>query len=97
MRLGKGIRVILGRQQHDFHFHPLLQDHIDSADGSLYAGGISVVDDCYLVGETFYQRNLSDCEGRAGRCHDVLYPCLMHRNHIGIAFHEKAVVLAGNR
>ena len=90
------IGVLRLGQQHHAHVHALLQDHVDTAQRGVNARRIAVVDHRDILRKAVQQAYLLRRKRRAGRRHDVLDPCLMHRNHIGVSFDHDGEILLLN-
>ena len=90
------IGVLRLGQQHHAHVHALLQDHVDTAQRGVNARRIAVVDHRDILRKAVQQAYLLRRKRRAGRRHDVLDPCLMHRDHIGVSFDHDGEILLLN-
>ncbi len=94
--LGEGVRVVFGRQQHHLHAQALLQHQVDAAQGGLDAGLVTVVDDGDLLGKALDQADLLHGQRGARRGHHVGDARLVHRDHVGVTFHQDALVGLGD-
>ena len=90
------IGVLRLGQQHHAHVHALLQDHVDTAQRGVNARRIAVVDHRDILRKAVQQAYLLRRKRRAGRRHDVLDPCLMHRDHVGVSFDHDGEILLLN-
>ncbi len=96
MALGKGVGIIFGRQLDHLHAETLLQHEIDTAQSRFNTSRVTIVNDCYLVSKALDQADLLHRERGAGRGHHIGDAGLVHRDYVGIAFHQDALVLPGN-
>ena len=90
---GEGVGVFAVGQEADLDVHPLLQQHVDAAQGGLDAGGVAVIEDGEVVGEAVYQLDLVGGQGRARGGHHVLHAALVHGDDVRVALHQVAAVL----
>ena len=60
---GKGVGVFSVRKEHHFHIHAVLQQQVDTTQGSFDTGCITVIQDRDIASEAMYQADLSLCEG----------------------------------
>jgi len=94
MGSGERIGIVFRRKQHHTDIHPLAQNHVDSPQRSVNTRRITVVDHRDILGKTSEQTNLFGRKGCTGRSHHILYPRLVHRNHVGISLdHDCEIVL----
>ena len=96
MLTGKTVGVFILRQQQHFDVHRLSQQHIGSSQRSMLTGLITVVQQDDVRRKTMKQTNLINAQSRSRVGNDILDTTLMHRHHIGIAFHHIHAVFLGN-
>ena len=97
VRTGERVGVVLGWQQHHPHVHALLEDHVDAPQRGMDARRVAVVDHGDVAREPIEQADLLRRERGARRRNHVLDPCLVHRNHIGVALDHDGEVLLLDR
>ncbi|MPM87552.1 hypothetical protein SDC9_134651 [bioreactor metagenome] len=96
MFAGKRVGVVAIGQQHHFDVHTLFEQHIDTADGSLDARHITVIQYRNVVGETMNETNLSRRKRSSRRRNHVFNARLVHGNHVGVTFHQETTILFNN-
>ena len=74
----KRVGVVAIGEKHYFDVEPLLQKHVDTAERSMYARRIAIVEDGYVVRKPMNQANLLFGEGCAATADYVFDTCLRH-------------------
>ena len=90
------IRILTVRQQHHLDIHSLLQHQVYASQGSLYAGSVSVIDYCDIVGKLPDEADLFHSQRSSAGSHNICNAQLMHRQDIQISLHQDTFVLTGN-
>ena len=93
---GVGVRVVAVGDEDHLHVHAFLQDQVDAAEGGVDAGRVAVVHDGDVLGEPLDEADLLHGEGGAAGGHDVRDAQLVHGQDVQVAFHEVALVRAGD-
>ena len=93
---GEGVGVLTVGQQQHFQVHAFSEQHIGTAQGSMDAGLIAIVEQDDVRREAMQDANLMIRECRAGVGDDVLDARLMHGDDIGVAFHHVDAVFLRN-
>src|SRR6185437_1413748 len=79
--------------QHQADVETFLQRHIETPKGGFDARAVAIVDDGEVFGIFLYKPELVDGERGAATGHYVLDPCLVKREHVGVAFYQQTFVL----
>ena len=88
---------VFGRgQNQNFDIQVLLEQHVHALNCRLDAGLITVEQFSYVVREITNGVNVlfGECSARGGN--HIFESCLVHRDYIGITFHNKAFVKLGD-
>ena len=97
MFASEGIGIVAIRQEHHFHVHALLKQHIGTPQCRLYACLVAIVEQHDVLGEAVQEVNLMFGESCARISHNILNATLVHGNDIGISLHHIDAVLFGYR
>ena len=97
MVLCVAVRIFSVRQQHHFDVEPSLQEHVNTSQRGVDAGGVTVIQHGDITGEALYQPYLRFGEGSTAAGNDVLNTGLMHGDNIHLTFYQVTPVCTGDR
>ena len=94
--LGVGVGIVAVGKENDLDRHAFRQQHVNAPKRGANPCGVAVKNDGDMLGVATDQVDLACGQGRPTGRHHVGHPGLVHRHHIGVAFHQEAALFLDN-